>query len=353
MGEFQVKVCIVVDSASSAIGLAAKSRHNRLTEKILSASDFPTAFGLIDAIENTGATTVFFAWRGGLRNILQSRRCSKVFERKLEGRALGILIPDLLGLQAENLEEERKLLSYVDFYLVTSRELLARYLDTFKDHPPKGLYRDAPDVLAITEIRKIKAVESAIDVIWVGNSRWGVHYGMRDHKGFHEIVTPLMKIFEGKLKFACIDSAKLKFPHRKTLELINSSRILVQTSKSEGTGLPLLEAAGLGTVVLTTEVGVASEFLKGKLSDLIIPRNVGSFQSAIVKVYEAETAYSKLLMNRFDEYVEEIKIDTIPGTITPKSKDSSVFARNFTTLNHLKWLRRWHISRKHSPGFDS
>ena len=348
-----MNVCIVVDSATSAIGLSARSRHNASTEVIISAEDFPTCLGLVKAIKNSSATIVFFAWRGGLRNILQGRHSSKAFEHMIQGRTLGILIPDLLGLQPENIEDERKLLSYVDFYLVSSHELMERYLTVFRGSPPKGLYRDVPNVSAITEIRKTETSEVGVDVIWVGNSRWGIHYGMEDHKGFYGIVTPLMRRLEGKFTFTCIDSARLKVSHRKALELIHGSRILIQTSISEGTGLPLLEAAGLGTIVLTTEVGVARDFLKGRLSDLIIPRNIESFHSAITDVYKNNNELSRLLMNRFDEYVQEINRDSLPVDVIPKSKDSSLIICHITILNHLKWFRRWAIARKGNHGFDS
>jgi glycosyltransferase involved in cell wall biosynthesis len=243
-------------------------------------------------------------------------------------------------------------LNYADYYLVTSRELFYEYKTVFPESPPRGLYRDFPDVALIQEFRSMQKSEKPIDVIWVGNSRWGIHHGIEDHKGLHEIVIPLENRFEGSLKFEYIDSAKLRIPHRNVLELIQASRILIQTSKSEGTGLPLLEAAGLGTIVLTTKVGISEDFLNGNLREFIVLRDVESFHSAITHVIDNTAELGMQLMSRFDEYVEEIRYDLLPKDVIPKLKASRSFNRYFTILSFSKWFRRWIIARANTRRFD-
>jgi hypothetical protein len=340
-----MKTCIIIDNPTSAIGLAARARFDPDSQVILSGSDYINPSMLVNAIRKCKPTTLFFTWRGALRIILEDRRSAKLFTQISRDLPIGMLIPDLLGLFPKNRKQEELLLNYVDFYLVTSHELLREYLNTFPQIPPMGLYRDYPDVKSIYEIRDSVKTEKSIDVIWVGNSRWGIHGGATDHKGLSDIVIPLKASFNQSLNFKIIDSSESRIPHTDVLKLIHNSRILLQTSKTEGTGLPLLEAAGLGTVVLTTKVGIAEYFLNHRLSELIIPRAIGDFDTAIRRCISDSANLSQLLMSRFDQYVKEIKSDVIPQNIKPKLKDSSSFIRSWRILSHLKWFRRWLLAR--------
>lgn len=340
-----MKTCIIIDTPTSAIGLAARARFNPDTEVILSASDYINPSGLLESIREFKPSTLFFAWRGALATILMEKQIAKLFEDITRDIPIGVLIPDLLGLFLENRHHEGLILEYVDFYLVTSLELLREYSDTFPHTPPLGLYRDYPDVQRISDIRGSIKAEKSIDIIWVGNSQWGIYSGAYDHKGFLEIVIPLKNTFKQSLIFKLIDSSELRIPHRDVLNLIRRSRVLIQTSKSEGTGLPLLEAAGLGTVVLTTKVGIAEHFLNHRLSELIIPRNVADFNAAIKKLLMDSEDFSQLLMCRFDEYIKEIKDDVIPQNLEPKLKDSNSFIHSRKIFIYLKWFRRWLIAR--------
>ena len=340
-----MKTCIIIDNPTSAIGLAARARFDPDSQVILSASDFINPSMLLNAIRKCKPSTLFFAWRGALLIILEVKRNAKLFAGLTRDTTIGMLIPDLLGLFPENRHQEDLLLNYVDFYLVTSHELLREYRDNFPHVPPLGLYRDFPDVQKISEVRDSVNGEKSLDIIWVGNSRWGIHSGASDHKGLNEIFVPLKDKFKETLSFKFIDSSESKIPHIEVLKMIRGSRILLQTSKSEGTGLPLLEAAGLGTLVLTTKVGIAEYFLNGRLSELIVPRNVRDFAIEINRLIKDHEDFSQLLMRRFDQYIDEIKDDFIPSDVRPKLKDSNTLIRSWKTLSHVKWFRRWILAR--------
>ena len=66
-----MKLLVIVDDHFSAIGLAASARKSEELIEVLAANDYYTPFMLLKAIEERKPTTVFFAWRGALRDILQ------------------------------------------------------------------------------------------------------------------------------------------------------------------------------------------------------------------------------------------------------------------------------------------
>jgi glycosyltransferase involved in cell wall biosynthesis len=154
---------------------------------------------------------------------------------------------------------------------------------------------------------KIRALNLSRDgIIWVGNSKWGSNYGFVDHKGFCEIVKPLKKEFTSICPFWLIDSSTTRTPNEEVLGKIAESEILIQASAHEGTGLPLLEAMGVGTIPITTDVGIAREILVGDLEHLIVERDKESFEIAISQVREAFLDLSNLCMSVFDAFIEKI-----------------------------------------------
>lgn len=336
---------VVVDSHYSAIGLSAHARAKVTRDQVLSASDFISPYKLLSSIVNLEPTIVFFAWRGALLDMLSDGSNCRKKVAELHESAIGILIPDLQGLDSHGNDAESKLLNFVDFYLVTSSELNFLYSKHFPSKVPGGLYRDMPDTSGISKIKMRKDFKREKRIIWVGNSKWGQRQGKIDHKGMRLIVNPLIELLEEEVPFKVIDSSSHLLPHGVVLEEIRKSSILLQASKAEGTGLPLLEAAGLGTVVVTTNVGVAPEFLTGRLAKLIVEPDVSSFAAGIKYAFDNFSQLSALLEARFDSYINEIRSDSIQYSGPPKTKSIDSFTSSNSLLTRLKWIRRWFLAR--------
>jgi hypothetical protein len=340
-----MKTLVVVDDFHSAIGLAANSRSAGNQTTILSANKYLTPLSLIKDIRKREPAIVFFAWRGALLDLLNSGYRTRSELKRLDQTMFGILIPDLLGLEMKSIEMESKLINFVDFYMVTSKELHADYSAKFPEKLPAGLYRDLPNLKLIQKVSDGISSNPLRRIIWVGNSRWGQHHGAVDHKGFHEIISPLKDKMQ-EVDFELIDSSIKRLSHERVLQEIRNSQILLQASKNEGTGLPILEAAGLGTAIVTTNVGVASDFLQGDLRRLIVERNLDSFTSGIEFALINYQEISLKLKMRFREYVAEIMRDSLPEFKLPNSRDLSLFSNRFSVARNLKWFRRWLIARQ-------
>jgi hypothetical protein len=353
-------IVIVVDSYKSALGFSALARqeyddsvifaaHSRFVDskmEILAANEFMTPFTLLKAIRERNPTAIFFAWRGALLDALNYGWRTRNLLRGLNDVSIGILIPDLVGLEIESRIMESKLIDLVDYYMVTSKDLYSQYTERFPEKLPAGLYRDMPDLELLQEVKNQNLNQPMNRVIWVGNSKWGAHHGAIDHKGFNQIVIPLKNELREVVEFKLIDSSAKRQSHEQVLQEIRKSKVLVQTSKAEGTGLPLLEAAGLGAVVVTTDVGIASDFLKGDLRQLIVERNIESFSAGIEYAFKNYQEFSKVIQERFESYIEEISLDSLPLPFSAKSKDLSLFSNKFDLLVKLKWFRRWLLAKK-------
>lgn len=341
-----MKYVVIVDNRNSAIGIAAHSRLDGSKMEILAANEYMTPFSLLKAIRERNPTAIFFAWRGALLDALNCGWWTRNLLRELKDVSIGMLIPDLVGLEIESRIIESKLIDLVDYYMVTSKELYSHYAERFPDKPPAGLYRDMPDLKLLQKVWTQNLNQPMHRVIWVGNSKWGAHHGAIDHKGFNEIVIPLKNVLREVVEFKLIDSSVKRQSHEQVLREIRSSQVLVQASKAEGTGLPLLEAAGLGTVVVTTDVGIASDFLEGDLRQLIVERNIESFSAGIAYAFKNYQEFRKMIQERFQSYIEEISLDSLPSPVSAKSKDLSLFSNQFDLLTILKWFRRWLLAKK-------
>jgi glycosyltransferase involved in cell wall biosynthesis len=256
------------------------------------------------------------------------------------------LIPDLMGLTSKSVSKETRLIDFVDFYMVTSKELYSLYALRFPKKPPSGLYRDLPNLALINSLKNEGPSARKQRVIWVGNSKWGAHQGAVDHKGKNEVVLPLRDELRQKVDFKIIDSSEKRLSHETVLREIRDSLVLIQTSKTEGTGLPLLEAAGLGTVTITTDVGVASDFLQGELQILIVERSIEGFLEQIAFAFSNSAQLSKMLEERFEIYVEEVSRDSIPQPRDTKLKDLSLFPVQLSLISRIKWIRRRLLARQ-------
>jgi hypothetical protein len=255
-----------------------------------------------------------------------------------------MLVPDLLGANPEFFTSEARLVSVTHGYWVTSSELRQIYTLLFPLRVPTGVLHDIPDIMLIRKTRKMKLIRSGI--IWVGNSRWGSNYGYVDHKGYVEVVQPLMKRNLPLAPIRIQDSAISRTPNGEVLRSIAESKILIQASVHEGTGLPLLEALGVGTIPITSAVGIAEEVLAGELEQLIVERNADSFEKKILEIGASVDHLSSLCISAFDSYIEKVSREAIEW----ERRETSFTELEGSFLKAVKvrlvWIYRFYRSRR-------
>lgn len=332
------KFIIIVDNHKSALATVAQQRQKFHDSEIVYASDFQSPTKLLNYINDLACKKIVFAWRGALREALMSSTSTSIYKNMLASKTVHLLIPDLVGLQPQNQKSELSLINSAHGYWVTSEELLHGYKKLFPEKIPLGIYHDLPDIEMIMKIRNQNLKDGK--VIWVGNSKWGSNFGFVDHKGFNEIVKPLSRRLSIGEKFRIVDSANTRIKNSEVLDAISRSCFLIQTSVHEGTGLPLLEALGVGTVPITSKVGIAQEVLTGKLTNLIVERNVESFYLKLQELEKAGEDLSKSCCDAFDKYISKVQNEKLKW-----ERGDIVFASDRSRLIdafklRFKWLIR-------------
>jgi glycosyltransferase involved in cell wall biosynthesis len=145
-----------------------------------------------------------------------------------------------------------------------------------------------------------------------------------------------------KYNFEIIDLAFGKKSHQDVLDKIAESSILIVTSDSEGTSLPILEAIGLGTFVISTRVGIATEVLSNPLIGKTVEQNCDDFFLAIeermnqkIRDYsEAFFEFQKYMQLAQFESINPQKLSGIGLKIAPKFHVG-------VYLLKLRWLYRF------------
>ncbi len=335
------KGVIVVDIKGSPLWRAAVSHTQGNVVEILAAIDFPTNRSLVRAIVKSQPDFVIFSWRGALDAIFQS----KYSRKKLIALDpwIFLLIPDFLGVK-HFYKKEQDRIDMCDGILVTSHALLHEYKKLYRVDEIQLLH-DLPDLELIGKVKARNLTREKNRVIWVGNSKWGKRAGYVDHKGLTRFVLPLEKILGPRLEgveFRIIDSAIRKHSHLLVLEEIAQSECLIITSDSEGTGLPILEAAALGTPVVCFDVGIASELFISSLSKQIVPRELNLLVNTIESTLENLDQISLASQARFREYYFEVAndLERIKFPLRKYGKWRTQGSR-YEFADSLKWCYRW------------
>ena len=335
------KGVFVVDSKDSPLWRAASSHANNRNVDVLSADEFFSPLALSKAIHDLGPRYVIFSWRGALDAVLASTAAKR---NLLECRLyVFLLIPDFIGLHAISELEQRRI-QMADCLLVTSKQLCERYSETYLIRQILVLH-DYPPLNQITEIQKRELKRIPNRVIWVGNSKWGERAGFEDHKGLNGFARPVVEILsklEPELEFVVIDSARGKMPYAEVLREIATSSCLIMTSDSEGTALPILESAHLGTPVVSLDVGIASELFAGELSKQISPRDVRSFALKIQETLKSSTTLSKKISECASHYESKVLLDFEKIEFDETSLGSwRTDSISLDLPNRVKWKYRW------------
>ncbi len=335
------KGIIVVDSIGSPLWRAAMSHSQRSNVEIVTAIDYATTRNLVRAIVGGKPDFVIFSWRGALDAVFQSRH-SKEKLLAIDPWVF-LLIPDYLGVTHFSRQEQDRI-DLCDGILVTSRQLVHEYQNLYRVAEIQLLH-DLPDLNLIQAVREKNLSRVKGRVIWVGNSKWGERAGYQDHKGLRKFVIPAEKILRSRIQgvhFKLIDSASRKLPYFEVLEEIARSECLILTSESEGTALPILEAAALGTPVVSFDVGIASELFTNGLKKQIVLKDLDFLSSKIVDTLGSFEELSSASKSRFEEYRLEVVDDLARIRFSPKKNGAwRIRNSNYKFVDSLKWIYRW------------
>jgi len=313
--EFDLKILLVSDTYESAISIAARARAKLIGADVVYAANLLSPLALLDYIGVKKYGVVLFCWRGALKDGLSLTGFYNKYRTLSQKIVFLCLVPDFLGLNPRFLSEEKKLLDSVHGYWVTSNQLKDSYSEVFSHNLPKGILHDLPDCDLILENFSIA---QEFKVIWVGNSSWGKRYGYKDHKGFERFVKPVFNTMKNKipnLEFEILDSKNIRVSNQEVIEKISRSRVLLQTSDSEGTGLPILEALGLGVAPVTRDVGIAKEILLGELSKFIVNTDLDDIEKTIQIALKFKNR--ELLINTYDSFISRAKSENVVWQVTP------------------------------------
>jgi len=313
---------VVVDRRGSALWIAANTRGRFDSYQVLAALDYSQPGCLIRAIIKLKPNLIVFAWRGCLKDISNDYLSMKMLRRRTDKISIGVTIPDHIDDHNHNFQEKFHPVAFSDYFLVTSQILFDIYQESLFATKLAGILHDLPDSSYIEELNKKSTFKkSGKTLIWVGNSEWGRNQGYIDHKGLELVMKPayeLVKQLDAEYKLIIVDSSVEYLDNHRVLEMIQSADILIQTSASEGTGLPVIEAAGVGTLVVTTKVGVAPEILTGELAHLLIERNHEVLATKILSGILTGENMQSLLHETYRNYLENCRTESIgPGRVLP------------------------------------
>lgn len=345
-----MKIAFVVDTDNSALFTSAYQWCKMLNGEIYTAANFKSFKDLLNKLINQQPDLIIFSWRQVLDVVFLSKRNLELLNRLKFNSCLLALVADHSADQPDRLQKDFRL-SEANIGLVTVTERLLKFYSDF-GLVPVGILPDRPDCDLIREVRSESHIPLANSVIWIGNSQWGKRHGYRDHKGLHSKFEPFLNLAKAKgisLEGIVIDSAVNKFPQREVIRNLAKSELLIVTSASEGTCLPILEALGVGTNVISTDVGIANLFttvqlLPNNTSPRDILESFVKWKQAKVSAHEVVSDFEHYI-NRLDEHWDRLifEVERIKATSVSIGKlEGGRISRTFKLVFwNLKFLLNW------------
>lgn len=169
-------------------------------------------------------------------------------------------------------------------FFVISRELHDLYSSRF---PSKSIPICYDGVETSTFYpRSMVGKRKALRLGWVGNSAWGSN----DHKGFNTIFMPVLAALREQgiaVEVKVADPTTLNIPYALMPEFYDGVDVLLCTSLSEGTPMPILEAGAMKRAWISTRTGIVPEMAGPIQSRFVVDRDARSFVEA-VKVLNAD-----------------------------------------------------------------
>jgi glycosyltransferase involved in cell wall biosynthesis len=333
---------VVVDLLDSALGKSAAARQASEKSIILEANKFNSPKSLICAIRKHKPSIVLFSFRQAMVDILSLRSSFEHYKILHQTARIGVLVPDCLDMENDFDNVLPEYIRSLDFLLTTNYQLKDFYISKVPVSLPVQIYHDLVDVSKIKLVRPyMKKNERSL--IWIGNSKWGKRQGKRDHKGFHNFVKPLMSSNSMRdWEFKVIDSAYKSLPYIEVLEKLANCKFLLQTSDSEGTSLPILEASLLGTIPITTNVGIANELLGDDFKFLIVQRDLKSIESALKQLEGDLKPLQIKLIEISERYLAKISQEKVPRNLAHIGNSLMIITNMKSKIMiKLKWIYRY------------
>lgn len=342
------KKLIVVDTEDSALARSALSRFNSEEYEIIRALEFKTLSHLLRHLTSLRPISIHFAWREVLYNLLVTQRKSNL-NLLFSKSQIGFGVADYLGLSEDFRDVELYMIRCSDYVTVVNQDLAYRYFDAFNMSELPLVFHDSPDIIGLKKVQT-QEENKALDFTWVGNSKWGTNYGINDYKGYEEYIRPIVVTAESEpngFTFKIIDSAMNPLSNLEALRAIARSKMLILSSKQEGTGLPVLEALALGTLPISRRVGILPELLALE-PNLPIFNSLDELQDTL-----KENLYAPVLSpdeNRllFNRYMATILQEKLPE---PCIKETVRVLQKFGVYSKFRANLLWQLRRAKRRGW--
>ncbi|GBC58925.1 glycosyltransferase [Stutzerimonas stutzeri] len=316
-----MKVLLVVDTPQWAFGSIAENLRRGMEGVEVSViftsgydhyEDFLTD---LKKPENKSDLIHFF-WRDYLLGLLdfvsnvRSEYQNIFIERKITTH-----VPDHLFVDDDKEIETRiSLFKFVDGYFVTSRNLQKEYSNLPHIPKPHSVIHDNP-LIEVSSVGEY-GDRQALEVVWVGNSKWGEYLGYSDYKGLAGIVKPAIERLKAEgfsIMYHEFDKASRSAPREEVLDTMARADVVLISSLAEGTPLPLIEAMAHRCAVVTTDVGIAREVLPPVQQPFIIDRTVSAMYEALSGLGSDRLLLEQLKNQNFVAYREHFSDPVIIG----------------------------------------
>jgi len=307
-----LKLLIVVDHRDWAFSFIAKNVQNVFGEDnstTIYTEDFLTYGGFLKAINLTDFDVIFFFSRKYLFGLIDY---IAIYNRKnypfITDKCILTTIPDHAFSSEIILNNFSPYFELIDGYITTNHKLFKHYSDRNLPKKPYSVIFDQPhlEYKPVTSAIKKRQGETC-KIIWIGNSNWGSHYGVRDYKGLETIIKPALKMVSEKglhYELDIFDNAEKKYSKSTIDRALIDSDILLCASIEEGTPLPVIEAMAYGCAIVSTDVGIVNEVFDSCQQDFIVERSTSAFSAAISKLL----SNPRLLYMLKDSNIQQYKI---------------------------------------------
>lgn len=200
-------------------------------------------------------------------------------------------------------------------YVTSSKKLYDIYTENPNVKNPHTILGDTFDehIFYPKNMDRFKEKKEKLIIGWVGNSSWNnKDNNSIDFKGFNTVLTPVIQELQNdgyNIETYYADKNTNFIPNNEMCNFYEKIDIYVCVSITEGTPRPLIEAMGCGVPIITTDVGIAKEYLGLNQKKYIISeRKIGEtddkvkieLKQKIIYLYNNRTELEKLSRENYE-----------------------------------------------------
>ena len=301
-------IALIVDMKEWAFDIQAKLIQSSLKDKfkidIFYSKQEPYNEDLIKILEDVkNYDIIHFFWRKTLLPICEKDIQQKLIEKNINleelKKKLSTGIYDHLFIEEDTYNDLFNI--YCKKYVTSSKKLFDIYSRNPKIKSPYSILGDTFDESLFYPKNANRFDKNEyLTIGWVGNSSWNNKLKDQnnrpiDFKGFHTLLVPVIEELrqEGyKIETYYADKNVNFIPNNQMCEYYNKIDIYICVSISEGTPRPLIEAMGCGVPIITTDVGVAKEYMGPKQQEFIVhERQIGKNDNTIKQELKQKIIY--------------------------------------------------------------